>query len=69
MDFSLSPELQDLQARTHASSATGSFRWRVDPRQTPHGPTEAFRRELNALADEAGLLAPHVGRRNSAASA
>src|SRR5512134_268752 len=33
-----------------------------DPRQGPHGPQDAFRRELNALARAAGLLAPHVGR-------
>ena len=31
-----------------------------DPRQTRHGPTDEFRRELNALADADGLLAPHV---------
>jgi acyl-CoA dehydrogenase len=31
-----------------------------DPRNTAHGPTDALRRELNALAREAGLLAPQV---------
>jgi len=60
MDFSLSPELQDLQARTHAFIRDRIIPLESDSRQTSHGPTEAFRRELNALADEAGLLAPHV---------
>ena len=31
-----------------------------DRRQTAHGPTEDFRRELVALGREAGLLAPHA---------
>ena len=31
-----------------------------DKRQTAHGPTEDFRRELVALGREAGLLAPHA---------
>jgi alkylation response protein AidB-like acyl-CoA dehydrogenase len=61
MDFSLSPELQDLQARTRAFIRDRIIPVESDPRQTPHGPTDAFRHELNALAAEAGLLAPHVG--------
>ena len=60
MDFSLSPELQDLQARTRAFIRDRIIPLEGDSRQTHHGPTEPFRRELNALAEAAGLLAPHV---------
>lgn len=34
-----------------------------DPRNTSHGPTDDLRRELNKLAKDAGLLAPHVSQR------
>jgi acyl-CoA dehydrogenase len=34
-----------------------------DPRNGPHGPDESLRRELNALARSAGLLAPQVAPR------
>ncbi len=61
MDFSLSADLQELQARTRAFIRDRIIPLEADPRQTRHGPTDAFRRELNALAAEAGLLAPHVG--------
>jgi alkylation response protein AidB-like acyl-CoA dehydrogenase len=61
MDFSLAPDLQDLQARTRAFIRDRIIPLEADPRQTRHGPTDAFRRELNALAAAAGLLAPHVG--------
>ena len=61
MDFSLSPELQDLQQRTRAFIRDKIIPLENDPRQTAHGPTEEFRRELVALAAEAGLVAPHVG--------
>ena len=61
MDFSIPPDLAELRERT-----AGFIRERIiplerDPRQTRHGPTDDFRRELNALAAAAGLLAPHVG--------
>ncbi|HLB96170.1 MAG TPA: acyl-CoA dehydrogenase family protein [Acetobacteraceae bacterium] len=61
MDFSLPQDLQDLQARTRTFIRDRIIPFESDPRQTNHGPTDAFRRELNALAAEAGLLAPHVG--------
>ncbi len=61
MDFSLSPELQDLQQRTRAFIRDKIIPLENDKRQTAHGPTEEFRRELVALAAEAGLVAPHVG--------
>lgn len=61
MDFSLSPELKDLQARTRAFIRDRIVPLEANSRQTHHGPTEEFRRELVALAREAGLVAPHVG--------
>jgi len=61
MDFSLSPELQDLQQRTRAFIHDKIIPLERDKRQTAHGPTEDLRRELVALASEAGLLSPHVG--------
>jgi len=60
MDFSVSPELQDLQQRTRRFIRETIVPLEGDLRQTPHGPTDEFRRELNALAAADGLLAPHV---------
>ena len=60
MDFSISPELSDLQDRTRAFIHDKIIPLEGDPRQERHGPTDDLRRELNALAREAGLLAPHV---------
>ena len=50
MDFSLSPELQDLQQRTRSFIRDKIIPLEGDKRQTAHGPTEEFRRELVALA-------------------
>jgi alkylation response protein AidB-like acyl-CoA dehydrogenase len=61
MDFSLSPELKDLQHRTRTFIRDRIIPLEADPRQTHHGPTEEFRRELVGLAAEQGLVAPHVG--------
>ena len=61
MDFSLTPELVELQERTRAFIRDKIIPLEGDPRETHHGPTEAFRQELVALAAEAGLVAPHVG--------
>ncbi|HSW15022.1 MAG TPA: acyl-CoA dehydrogenase family protein, partial [Solimonas sp.] len=60
MDFSLSPELQDLQQRTRQFIAERVIPYERDPRQTAHGPTEELRSELVALARDAGLLTPHA---------
>ena len=60
MDFSIPPELADLRDRTRRFILDRIVPLEADQRQTRHGPTDAFRRELNALADAAGLLAPHV---------
>ena len=61
MDFAIPPELDELRARTAAFVRDKIIPLETDPRQGRHGPTDAFRRELNALAAAAGLLAPHVG--------
>jgi len=60
MDFSISPELQELQHRTRDFIRHKIMPLESDPRQTAHGPTEDFRRELVGLARDAGLLAPHA---------
>ncbi len=61
MDFSLSPELRDLQARTRAFIRDEILPLENDGRQTRHGPTDALRKELVARASTHGLVAPHVG--------
>lgn len=61
MDFSLSPELVELQQRTRAFIRDKIIPLEGDPRQGHHGPSEEFRRELVALAAAEGLVAPHVG--------
>ncbi len=61
MDFSLTPELRALQLRTRAFIRDKIIPLEGDSRQTHHGPTEEFRRELVALAAAEGLVAPHVG--------
>ena len=62
MDFSLPPELVDLQLRTRAFIRDQVIPMERDPRQGPHGPTDDLKRDLNARARAAGLLTPHVGR-------
>ena len=60
MDFALSPFLLELQQRTRSFIAEKIIPYENDARCTPHGPTEALRRELVALGREAGLLSSHV---------
>jgi len=60
MDFSLTPELLELQQRARAFIRDKIIPLEGDKRQTHHGPTEDFRQELVALGREAGLLAPHA---------
>ena len=62
MDFSLPSDLQDLQLRTRALIRDQVIPFEQDPRQDRHGPGDDLRRELNALARQAGLLSPHVAR-------
>ncbi len=61
MDFSLTPDLLELQQRTRRFMRDKIIPLEGDPRETHHGPTEAFRQELVALAAKEGLVAPHVG--------
>jgi alkylation response protein AidB-like acyl-CoA dehydrogenase len=61
MDFSLTSEMRELQERTRAFVRDVVLPFEGDTRQTRHGPTDALRRELVALAAKEGLVAPHVG--------
>ncbi len=60
MDYPISQQLQDLQARTRAFIAHQIIPMERDPRCTPHGPSEELRAELIAKARQAGLLSAHV---------
>ncbi len=62
MDFSLPDDLLDLKERTERFVGERIIPYEQDPRQTPHGPSEALRHELLGLGRAAGLLSPHVGR-------
>ena len=62
MDFTLSPEIADLQMRTRRFIAEKVIPYERDPRCTPHGPTEDLRNELVGLARAEGLLTPHGPR-------
>jgi acyl-CoA dehydrogenase len=63
MDFSLSPDLIALRDRVRDFVRDQVIPFESDPRRTSHGPTDDLRRELNALAARAGLLAPQVEER------
>ena len=60
MNFDLSAELHELQQRVRSFIADEVVPLERDARLTPHGPADALRRELQAKARAAGLLAPHV---------
>lgn len=60
MDFSNPPVLVALKERTQSFVRETLIPLENDPRQGPHGPSDDFRLELNALARDAGLLAPHM---------
>jgi acyl-CoA dehydrogenase len=51
---------QALAARVRAFVRDQVIPFEKDPRNGAHGPTDELRRELNALARQAGLLSPHV---------
>ncbi len=51
-----------LASRVRAFVCDKVLTYEKDARNTAHGPTDALRRELNALARAEGLLAPHVSR-------
>ena len=49
IDFALTPEQEDLQARTAVFVREKIIPFESDPRRTPHGPTDDLRAELVAL--------------------
>lgn len=59
MDFELPDELVALRDATRRFVADVVMPYEDDPRQTPHGPTDALRDDLVAHARKAGLLTPH----------
>lgn len=62
IDFSLPPALLTLKEKTAAFIREEIIPFERDPRQSGHGPGDALRRDLNALARDNGLLSPHVER-------
>ena len=55
MDFALPAPLRELQQQTRRFIADRVVPMEGDPRQSPHGPSDALRRELVAKGREAGL--------------
>lgn len=62
MDFALPPDIAALAARVDAFVRAEVIPVESDPRWTDHGPDDDLRRDLNAKARAAGLLAPHAPR-------
>ena len=62
MDFSLDPDLLDLQQKTRHFIHDVVIPYEDDPRQGPHGPAEELRAELVEHARNAGLLTPHASK-------
>lgn len=62
MDFSVPQDFTELQARIRTFIADRVIPYERDKRLGAHGPDQSLRRELVALARDAGLLSPHVAR-------
>ena len=62
MNFDLPADLTALKVRVEALVRDEVIAFEADPRWTAHGPTDDLRRELNAKAKAAGLLAVHVSK-------
>ncbi|HEX9768081.1 MAG TPA: acyl-CoA dehydrogenase family protein, partial [Kiloniellales bacterium] len=62
IDFSLTPELADLKARTEDFIREVVIAYEGDARQGSHGPSDELKGELMRRARTAGLLSPSVGR-------
>ena len=60
MDFTIPPDLAVLQERTRAFVRERLIPLEQDPRQGAHGPDESLRADVQAMARQAGLFAPHV---------
>jgi len=63
MNFSLPPELINLQEQTRQFILEKVIPFEGDIRETSHGPTQELRQELNELAKKAGLLTPHASKK------
>ncbi len=62
MDFFLTAELSALKAEVEVFVRRDVIPFERDARWGSHGPSDALRRDLNAKAKAAGLLAMHVSR-------
>jgi acyl-CoA dehydrogenase len=62
IDFSIDPADAALQGKVRSFVKERVIPFEQDPRLTDHGPTDELRRELNAMAREAGLLTPQAAR-------
>jgi len=60
MNFDLSPDLAELQARVRRFVAEEIVPLEGDKRCGPHGPEDSLREQLVGLARRAGLLSPHA---------
>jgi acyl-CoA dehydrogenase len=60
IDFSLTPQQADLKERVTLFVREHVIPRENDPRQDSHGPSDALRLELVALARRQGLLSPHA---------
>jgi len=63
MNFSLPPELINLQEQTRQFILEKVIPFEGYIRETSHGPTQELRQELNELAKKAGLLTPHASKK------
>ncbi len=63
IDFNLTEEQRSLSDRTRAFVTEKIIPYEKDSRVTRHGPIDELRLELNELAREAGLFAPHVAEK------
>ena len=64
MDINFAPpaEFVELAEKTKAFVIDKVIPYEKDPRWTSHGPTDELRIELNELARQAGVFAPHVAK-------
>ena len=62
MNFSLSPELLQLQQKVRTFIREQIIPYENDPRQDSHGPHEELRQELIEKARAVGLLTPHASK-------
>ncbi len=62
MDFAIPDHVAELAERTRAFVETQIIPYERDTRWGEHGPSDNLRMELNGLAREAGLFAPHASK-------